>query len=750
MESSNQFLGTERISKLMQKYAIPCIISLLVGALYNIVDQIFIANASYLGSYGNAANTVVFPLTVVALAIAVMIGDGCCAFVSISLGQSEVSKARRSVGNAVVMCLVSSIVLAALYLVFADNILAMFGGTVNAETYHHSQEYFFYITLGVPFYMFGQAMNPIIRADGNPRFAMISTLAGAVLNIILDPVFIFGLRWGMMGAAVATVIGQLVTAALAVWYLLHMKIIRPEKGDYRLKGSICGRTLTLGMTSFLSQISLVAAMAAINNMIRKYGALDTVFGQEQYAQIPIKQFLTKGYGMQFTTDPLLPGSPGCIALSQPVRCGKGTLHRGSTYLALDTAIITDPAAGYSLTDGSALYWEMGSRLWQIENGSLTETENRLREVDYTLRTGSNNGVTEQTAWQGKVQLDDQKYYVVKVTLNGRSAALVQLLPANTFLLHYGVYLWLVALGTAIIWGLSFLMQHWLERVITRPVEALQKRIETVGSGNFAPDRTVEWNNELGDIGRGINQLAENVDSLMTRRVEDERRKQELEYRMLQNEVNPHFIYNTLNSIRWMATIQHAPGIAEMVTAFARLTKSISKGTQKLVPLQEELALLNDYFTIQQYRYGGDLEIEVSRIESETLCRDCMIPRFTLQPLVENAIFHGLEPKGGHGSVLLDISTDSDTGDVLLRITDDGVGMPPELVAHLLDEPAEGAEKAEKFRHVGLWNVNRRIRYSFGEGYGLTIESEEDVGTEVTIRLPYQQKGDTHAADITGG
>ena len=168
-----------------------------------------------------------------------------------------------------------------------------------------------------------------------------------------------------------------------------------------------------------------------------------------------------------------------------------------------------------------------------------------------------------------------------------------------------------------------------------------------------------------------------------------------------------------------------------------------------MPLQEELALLNDYFTIQQYRYGGDLEIEVSRIESETLCRDCMIPRFTLQPLVENAIFHGLEPRAATAACCW-ISPPTDTGDVLLRITDDGVGMPPEQVAHLLDEPAEGAEKAEKFRHVGLWNVNRRIRYSFGEGYGLTIESEEDVGTEVTIRLPYQQKGDTHAADITGG
>ena len=287
LETGNQFLGTERVSKLMRQYAIPCIISLLVGALYNIVDQIFIANASYLGSYGNAANTVVFPLTVVALAIAVMVGDGCCAFVSMALGRNEVDKAKRSVGNAVVLSVAGSLILTAVYLIFANTIIAMFGGTVNEETFHHSQEYFFYITLGIPFYMFGQAMNPIIRADGNPKFAMISTLVGAVINIILDPVFIFVFKWGMMGAAVATVIGQVATALLAVWYLLHMKVIRPAKTDYALSGSVCGRMLTLGITSFLSQISLVAAMAAINNMLRKYGALDAVFGQAQYAQIPM-------------------------------------------------------------------------------------------------------------------------------------------------------------------------------------------------------------------------------------------------------------------------------------------------------------------------------------------------------------------------------------------------------------------------------------------------------------------------------
>ena len=284
---NNSYLAEEKIGKLMRKYAVPCIISLLVGALYNIVDQIFIANADYLGSYGNAANTVVFPLTVIALGIAVMIGDGCCAFVSISLGEKNSKNAKRSVGNSVLLCAVGSLILTAVYLLFAEPILTAFGGRVNAETFKLSKEYFFWITLGVPFYMFGQAMNPIIRADGSPKFAMISTLAGAAANIILDPIFIFIFKWGMMGAAVATVIGQIITALLAVLYMCHAKVIKPGLSDFRLKWSVVKRTLSLGLCSFLAQISLVAAMMAINNMIRRYGAIDPIFGQEQYAQIPM-------------------------------------------------------------------------------------------------------------------------------------------------------------------------------------------------------------------------------------------------------------------------------------------------------------------------------------------------------------------------------------------------------------------------------------------------------------------------------
>jgi len=285
--SEHRFLAEAPVGKLMRRYAMPCVISLLVGALYNIVDQIFIANASYLGSFGNAANTVVFPMTVIALAIAVMIGDGCCAFVSLSLGKGRPEDASRSTGNAVVLSVTAGFVLMAIYLLLRDPLLTVFGGRVNDETFRLAQDYFFWITLGIPLYVFGQAMNPVIRADGSPRFAMLSTLAGAVVNIILDPVFLFVCKWGMMGAAVATVLGQALTAALAVWYLFHSRIVRLHPADFCLKAKTVWRTLSLGACSFLSQISLVAAMAAINNMVRKYGALDPVFGLAEYAQIPM-------------------------------------------------------------------------------------------------------------------------------------------------------------------------------------------------------------------------------------------------------------------------------------------------------------------------------------------------------------------------------------------------------------------------------------------------------------------------------
>ncbi|MCD8159427.1 MAG: cytidylate kinase family protein [Clostridiales bacterium] len=283
---TNDFLEKEAVGKLMLRYAVPCVISLLVAAFYNIVDQIFIANADYLGSYGNSANSIVYPLTVVALAIATMIGDGCCAVVSISLGAKDNDNAGKCVGNTVMSLIVSSLVLTAIYLVFNEQIMTLFGARVNDETFRLSKEYFLWISIGIPFYMFGQGMSPVIRSDGSPRFAMIVLLAGAIWNIIFDPICIYVLRWGMMGAAVATISGQILSAVLSFAYLFKMKAVKLDKKSFAFRGDLLKKMLPLGITSFLSQISIVFSLAAVNNMLKEYGAMDPIFSQAAYSQIP--------------------------------------------------------------------------------------------------------------------------------------------------------------------------------------------------------------------------------------------------------------------------------------------------------------------------------------------------------------------------------------------------------------------------------------------------------------------------------
>ncbi len=450
--------------------------------------------------------------------------------------------------------------------------------------------------------------------------------------------------------------------------------------------------------------------------------------------------------LSFAQDPLLPSHPTCLVLSREIRPGTDGAFIGWIYLGLDTSVITGSTDNYIMPEGGVLYWRMGSQLWRMDGYHLTPIKQSLDAEPYKA-----NGMASPATQVFQVERSGERYLAVGIPLGGWDAELIQLFPESTFLSQRMIYLLLIGLGILLLWIMNALLLRWLDAVITRPVAALRHRIDQIGEGNFTIDHSIEWHNELGDIGRGINHLAGSVEGLLARRLEDQKRKQDLEYQMLQTEINPHFIYNTLNSIRWMATIQNATGIAEMVTAFARLTKSVSKSTQKLVPLQDELALLNDYFTIQQYRYGGDIQIEVAHIDDESICRDCMIPRFTLQPLAENAIFHGLEPKGGFGSVLLEIRISPDGKDVLVTMTDDGVGMPPEQVAHLLDKP-DGQASKDKLRHVGLWNVHRRLQYAFGSSYGLTIESEPDLGTAVTIRLPYHPRteGDEpYAADTAG-
>ena len=229
-------------------------------------------------------------------------------------------------------------------------------------------------------------------------------------------------------------------------------------------------------------------------------------------------------------------------------------------------------------------------------------------------------------------------------------------------------------------------------------------------------------------------MSEQIQELLDHVVKEEREKQDLEYKMLQSQVNPHFLYNTLNSIKWMASIQGADGIAEMTTALSRLLKSISKGTKILVPLREELALLDDYFTIQKSRYGGTITMDIHVEEDSFL--DASIVKFTLQPLVENSIFHGIEPKGTAGHIDINILRQNETN-LIIEVLDDGVGMTEQQIRQLFsNEPSDVPDgKSEFFREFGILNVHKRLQYEFGPTYGITAESKEGSYTKMILLLP---------------
>lgn len=436
-------------------------------------------------------------------------------------------------------------------------------------------------------------------------------------------------------------------------------------------------------------------------------------------------------------DPLL--QPGIALEGVPVSSNMASYDgRNSAwvYLSVSPALITDALKSFTLEEGAWLCWIMGGRLYRVEGDRLVDLggADQLPEPETGVEDTLDRGTLLYSA-----QLDGVECSVVACPLGIHQLYLAEVIPSD-HMAHPLSLLGrpaLVSLGLVLVMGLG--MAALLHRTVAAPIGALQKRMEEVGRGDFSVNPTIEWNNELGDVGRGINKLSQSVSSLMESRIEDEKQRLDLEYRMLQNQISPHFIYNTLNSIKWMATIQHAPGVAEMVTALSRLLKSVSKGTRKLVSLEDEFALLEDYFTIQRYRYGGTISLAAPDLDGGEWS-GYLIPRFTLQPLAENAIFHGIEPKGGVGRLWVDIQHDPDSGDALISMSDDGVGMEEEQLRQLLSGDGHNRAEEEPFRHVGLWSVHRLLQLSFGPGYGLVVRSAPGQGTTVTVRLPKQPQG----------
>lgn len=276
MEENNEnfYLTSTPIKKLLLKFSIPCILAMLVSALYNIVDQIFIGN-SQAGTAGIMATTLVFPFTVIALAIAQLIGDGCAALFSLSLGSKDTKTTKKCIGNSIVLTIVLSIILMLIGFVFMDPILDILGvNGYNELCQKFTKQYLTIILIGTPFYMFQAAMASIIRADGSPEYSMKSTMIGAVINLILDPICIYVLKMGVQGAAIATILGQIVSAIICGLYFRKTKLIHFTKNSFELDSSVIKRTLKLGISSFITQASITIITIVANNVVGTIGGVN--------------------------------------------------------------------------------------------------------------------------------------------------------------------------------------------------------------------------------------------------------------------------------------------------------------------------------------------------------------------------------------------------------------------------------------------------------------------------------------------
>lgn len=267
--------ATEPIGRLIVKFVVPSVIALLVNSLYNIVDQIFIGWG--VGYLGNGATNIVFPITIIALALSMMIGNGGAAYLSLKMGEGEVETAKKGVGNAVTLVTIVSILLAVIFLVWIDPILTLFGATDVLRPF--ALEYGFIIGAGLPFMMISAAINSMIRADGSPKYAMLSMVIGAIINVILDPVFIFVFQMGVKGAAIATIIGQVASFVVSVLYMPHFKSVQLNKSSFAPCAKVSVNIVIFGLSSFITQFAITIVMALTNNLLAKYGA-QSVYGAE--------------------------------------------------------------------------------------------------------------------------------------------------------------------------------------------------------------------------------------------------------------------------------------------------------------------------------------------------------------------------------------------------------------------------------------------------------------------------------------
>lgn len=267
-------LGTEPINQLLRKFAVPSIIAMLVSALYNIVDQFFIGRS--IGELGNAATNITFPLTTSCIALALLLGIGAASAFNLTLGKGDKEKALYYIGNSAMLLFLSGLVLCIIVQLFLQPMLLFFGSPENVLGY--AKNYTRVTAIGFPFLIFSTGGGHLIRADGSPKYSMLCNLSGAIINIILDPIFIFGLNMGMVGAGLATIIGQIFGASLALRYLFKYKTGKIERKHLIPNWNFVSKIISLGAAPFFNQLAMMIVQIVMNKSLTYYGAL-SVYGE---------------------------------------------------------------------------------------------------------------------------------------------------------------------------------------------------------------------------------------------------------------------------------------------------------------------------------------------------------------------------------------------------------------------------------------------------------------------------------------
>ncbi len=427
-------------------------------------------------------------------------------------------------------------------------------------------------------------------------------------------------------------------------------------------------------------------------------------------------------------DPLTRTPEKMLPIIRPIESAYSSSKVGFLYIQIAFDMFTDPLVRFSEQENTPVYLTIFDESYCIDGKKISEISQAVdtRKLDYT-DMGARDTIVQ------KISDPRLPGLYVSSPLEADGCWLTLPVIADGAENSAGGFLSILLIILLFVTVIGLVLMRLLTYNVTRPVALLKKQLSSIAMGDFSQNPDIEWNNELGEIGHDINLLATDINSLMQQRIADEKAKKDQEYQVLQSQINPHFLYNTLNSIKWMASAQHADGIAEMTTALAHLLKSISKGTSTIVTVEDEFRLLDDYFTIQKYRYGGAITMTY-RIEDQVLLRN-QILRFTLQPIVENAIFHGIEPKSSSGHIEIHLYRKTDHM-ICIDITDDGVGMDEETIKSVLS--GSTSDRSSFFKQIGIASVNKRIQYTFGKEYGLSIASTPGVFTCMSILLPDRQ------------